>query len=439
MPRPGPRPYDCVRRAWHSDRHQPMRGSIIQEIFRVANEIHSPATKKNMEWQEKLPIVVLKAEEIMYSKANSEVEYMDLKTVWDRVNDAINTIIRVDESTETGEYLQPCIEAALNLGCIARRASRSQRHSNPRSYLNSTAQEQPNSANPRAPDNATQERSLPLQPGNRTRSPQLIPRYSTLTRPITMNSAGFRSNSSSPVTQDSNPTSTHEFPLSSENFPSTGLNQPLPIPASLSSNLARACPLYYGTPRQSREPQLCFQLQVPQKSEHDAVVGIPCVQSAVEPAAMPLLEYPFCCESGVNALRRTTQSEFKDKSELPHQIECDLHLRLGPSPAADTRIENEWPHQVEDVDSSSSREGSKSSDQSPRMGKEICFLPRNNPDDPSESCSSKWSNEGEGLNAEAITRKRKAPVGESPGDGNIGRQPNFPSHQFLARLKKPDF
>ncbi|THF96048.1 hypothetical protein TEA_023696 [Camellia sinensis var. sinensis] len=116
--RPGPRPYECVRRAWHSDRHQPIRGSLIKEIFRVVNEIHGSATKKNKEWQEKLPIVVLKAEEIMYSKANSEAEYMDLKTLWDRANDAINTIIRRDESTETGEFLQPCIEAALYLGCI---------------------------------------------------------------------------------------------------------------------------------------------------------------------------------------------------------------------------------------------------------------------------------------------------------------------------------
>lgn len=107
MPRPGPRPYECVRRAWHSERHQPIRGSLIKEIFRysfkvclfwvktnvfvkcfhfefllmiclvlffrVASEIHSPATRKNKEWQEKLPVVVLKAEEIMYSKANSEV------------------------------------------------------------------------------------------------------------------------------------------------------------------------------------------------------------------------------------------------------------------------------------------------------------------------------------------------------------------------------
>ncbi|XP_010451087.1 PREDICTED: uncharacterized protein LOC104733182 [Camelina sativa] len=107
MPRPGPRPYDCIRRAWHSDRHQPMRGLLIQEIFRIVCEIHSQSTKKNTEWQEKLPVVVLRAEEIMYSKANSEAEYMDLKTLLDRTNEAINTIIRLDETTETGEYLQP--------------------------------------------------------------------------------------------------------------------------------------------------------------------------------------------------------------------------------------------------------------------------------------------------------------------------------------------
>lgn len=42
-------------------------------LIRVASDAHSPTTKKNKEWLEKLPIVVLKAEEIMYSKANSEV------------------------------------------------------------------------------------------------------------------------------------------------------------------------------------------------------------------------------------------------------------------------------------------------------------------------------------------------------------------------------
>ncbi|CAH8373743.1 unnamed protein product [Eruca vesicaria subsp. sativa] len=135
MPRPGPRPYECVKRAWHSDRHQPIRGSIIRQIFRLAMETHSAATRKNKEWQEKLPVVVLKAEEIMYSKANSEEEYTDAETMWNRVSDAVDTIIRRDESTETGPLLPPCVEAALNLGCIAVRASRSQRHSNVRTYL----------------------------------------------------------------------------------------------------------------------------------------------------------------------------------------------------------------------------------------------------------------------------------------------------------------
>ncbi|XP_057525185.1 uncharacterized protein LOC130804674 isoform X2 [Amaranthus tricolor] len=136
MPRRGSRPYECVRRAWHCERHHPIRGSLIQDIFRIANEIHCPATKKKKEWQEKLPIVVLKAEEIMYSKANSEAEYMNVITLWDRTNDAINTIIRREEGSEdTGEFLQPCIEAALQLGCFPRRGSRSQRNNNPVCYL----------------------------------------------------------------------------------------------------------------------------------------------------------------------------------------------------------------------------------------------------------------------------------------------------------------
>lgn len=47
-------------------------------LIRVVNENHTPATNKNKEWLEKLPIVVFKAEEIMYSKANSEVFFFPL-------------------------------------------------------------------------------------------------------------------------------------------------------------------------------------------------------------------------------------------------------------------------------------------------------------------------------------------------------------------------
>lgn len=47
-------------------------------LIRVVHENHSTSTKKNREWQEKLPLVVLKSEEIMYSKANSEVKSIHL-------------------------------------------------------------------------------------------------------------------------------------------------------------------------------------------------------------------------------------------------------------------------------------------------------------------------------------------------------------------------
>lgn len=35
---------------------------------------------------------------------------MDLKTLPDRASDAINTIIRRDEASESGDLLPPCIE-----------------------------------------------------------------------------------------------------------------------------------------------------------------------------------------------------------------------------------------------------------------------------------------------------------------------------------------
>lgn len=35
---------------------------------------------------------------------------MDLETLPDRASDAINTIIRRDEASESGDFLPPCIE-----------------------------------------------------------------------------------------------------------------------------------------------------------------------------------------------------------------------------------------------------------------------------------------------------------------------------------------
>lgn len=40
---------------------------------------------------------------------------MDLSTLLARANDAIDTVIRRDKSTESGQYLQPCIEGKLKM------------------------------------------------------------------------------------------------------------------------------------------------------------------------------------------------------------------------------------------------------------------------------------------------------------------------------------
>ncbi|KAF8400624.1 hypothetical protein HHK36_013923 [Tetracentron sinense] len=436
MPRPGPRPYECVRRAWHSDRHQPIRGSLIQEVFRVVNEIHSSATRKNKEWQEKLPVVVFKAEEIMYSKANSEAEYGDLSTVRERVNDAINTIIRRDESTETGDLLQPCIEAALNLGCAVRRASRSQRHNNPKFYLSPNTQE-PTSMPPRIPDNATHKGSPqlpPLHSGNQTTSPRFMSHYSTLTRPTTMNFSHLGSGSCSPVIQD-NPMTSYELPFSSEGYPQSGNNQLVPMETPM-SNLGCVYPLYYGSCFQAEEPN--FSFQIPQNSNSNrVVVGTPFVQSIPEPAEMGFLQNLFPFDGSLNASNRLSQVELRDTSENPPETGCDLSLRLGPLSAPCISAESSWTREVEDVGSSSSREGSKFQDLSPGKDKGFSFFPRDNAEDPLESCSSKWSSAGEGLNMEATVRKRKAPVSNSAEDGRFCLQPNRPSGQFFGRMRKP--
>ncbi|XAR69380.1 hypothetical protein NMG60_11000930 [Bertholletia excelsa] len=315
MPRPGPRPYECVRRAWHSDRHHPMRGSLIQEIFRVANEIHSSATKKNKEWLEKLPVVVLKAEEIMYSKANSEAEYMDLKTLYDRANDAINTIIRRDESSETGELLQPCIEAALTLGCTPRKASRSQRNDSPICYLSASNLE-----------------SIASE------SPSSIPKQNDHT--------------------------TNRFPFLSGDFP----NMPcLPVEAHQSSNLCSVYPLYYATNQiqlQLASSQFGFSICPNSNSKKSQPVETKNLQALLS--------------SGLDVVKEVSRGDLRDNSENPLGNGCDLSLRLGLVSVPRTNTENSLPLESEDVGSNTSQEGSKSTDLNVLVDKDFSFFPKAN-------------------------------------------------------------
>ncbi|RVW54052.1 hypothetical protein CK203_080369 [Vitis vinifera] len=248
-------------------------------VVRVVNEIHSSATKKNKEWQEKLPIVVLKAEEIMYSKANSEAEYMDLKTLWDRANDAINTIIRRDESTETGEFLQPCIEASLNLGCPQRRASRSQRNNNPRCYLTPSTQE-PISISPSILENSPQ--------GNHTTISQVMSRYATFIKPSSM----------SVIQPGLEP---HSTAFHNNDCPTTKFLFPLRTVLHL---------------LQCEESQCGFGVQSHPKS------------NPMEPAGMGTIQNLF--SYAIDPTKKPSQTDFGHVTENSPKIDCDLSLRLGP-------------------------------------------------------------------------------------------------------------
>ncbi|GLU01304.1 hypothetical protein SLE2022_186160 [Rubroshorea leprosula] len=378
MPRPGPRPYVCERRAWHSDRHQPMRGSLIQEIFRVVHEIHSSAIKKNKEWQEKLPVVVLKAEEIMYSKANSEAEYMDPRTLWDRTNDAINTIIRRDESTETGEFLQPCIEAALNLGCTPRRTLRSQRYSTQRYYLNNSPQE--------AENNVQEVHTI---------NTQCIANYFDFVKRTPMNVTHLGSELQKSVARNTKSTN-YRFPFASENVTSFGNGHCLPIKQYSVSSLYSVYPLYYGTHFQLEEPRHGMGI-LPQSISSEV--------KALEPGEMGATQSLLSCD--VDISNKNTQIGGRDIPDNPHGSVCDLSLRLGPLSVPCLSAANSDSKEIEDA-SSTAQEKNKVTDLTPPIGKKVAFFPRRNGDDPLNSSLDKWSVQGEFKNVDAKMRKRKA-------------------------------
>nr|GMD41002.1 Histone acetyltransferase [Ipomoea batatas] len=306
MPRPGPRPYECVRRAWHSDRHQPMRGSLIQEIFRIVNESHSSATKKNKEWQEKLPIVVLKAEEIMYFKANSEAEYIDLKTLWDRVNDAIDTIIKRDESTETGELLQPCIEAALHLGCTPRRTSRSQRNNSTVCYLGSREPEAPSSSPISLRDK--------IHGKANGYSPFVPTDVRFMTTPNAMNPAAFHS-----FETDTSRVQNHISSSSDKRFPFLPGCVSQRLPTSPSSH--SVYPLYFGSEFHLADDSRCDNkslLGPHQLKDDDA-------RCIWKNASLQSLGDACHAPPRVNSLADPTRAPVNQTG-----TECDLSLRLGP-------------------------------------------------------------------------------------------------------------
>lgn len=331
MPRPGPRPYECVRRAWHSDRHQPMRGSLIQDIFRVVNEIHSSATRKNKEWQDNLPIVVLKAEEIMYSKANSEAEYMDLETLWDRANDAINTIIRLDESTETGVFLQPCIEAALNLGCTPVKTSRSQRNNTSTYYLNIRNTE-PNLCPSNNLHRTTQETPMTNAP--------FVSNYSQIMKPQSINLTPFSLKPQIQILPN------HQSIRNKFSFPSSPSDRAY---LCQSTNAPSVYPLYYGNGIEHKEMKISYG--APPEPYHELKGN----------GKMEFFHKPNFCSPANESDAAKGDLRYRSE-EHSRGYECDLSLRLGPS-------QQNQPPDVADFDNSKRLSETENLDVEARMRK----------------------------------------------------------------------
>lgn len=405
-----------------------MRGSIIQQILRVVHQSHSPPTKNNKEWQEKLPIVVFKAEEILYSKANSEDEYMNFDTLWDRVNDAINTIIRRDESTETGELLPPCVEAALNLGCIPVRASRSQRHSHPRTYLNLRPQE-PASLPPKIVDKTIDDqcpRFSPLHSGNQ---------FNFARSSKNANSTVPVPESSCQVIGNDNLAAPPSYPSLYENIPS-GHSKMMRVDANVPLKLGSVYPLYYGTRFQTEDTTLGSG--IPENVNSTTIfVGKPVGTSIPEPAEMGDLPHVFSCTRSDTASKPTTNPDFHELRRRPHVRECDLSLRLGLSGDPCMSLDRSSARETEDVGSISSQEGNKLRDLSSERNKEFCFFPEKTADNPHESCSSKWFSEHECRNLEASIRKPKAPFSDNLEDVQFCWQPGLSPNQFTGQIRGP--
>lgn len=391
-----------------------MRGLIIQQVFRLVHENHSAATKKNKEWQEKLPVVVLKAEEIMYSKANSEAEYSNIETLWDRVNDAVDTIIRKDESAETGELLPPCVEAALNLGCVPVRASRSQRHNNPRTYLR--PYQDCNSMSPRFLNDNVNERNPDLVPAQTSSS-------SMLKIPQNVDSSRLVWECNKRITPNPN----QHIASSFERLHSMGNKHGVEMDRSTPLNRGSVYPLYYGTSFKPEAHRMGFQEA--QRSD-SVIIGVPVFSSAAEPAAEGgCLQnlFPYCEDRNVG--KRTCEVATKDNKGKGPQVGFDLSLRLGmfsdSNPSREKGsgyVTDSLGHRV------SPYEGLP-------VEREFSFFPMESAHNLPWLHKSKQNEESENQDAELVSRKRKLPF-----SGDIGNDQIFWSqdstNNFVGQMRR---
>lgn len=365
-----------------------MRGSVIQRILRVAAEVHSSETRNNPEWQTKFPSVVMKAEQILYSKANSEDEYMNPDTLMERLNDAIDTIIRRDKSTETGQCIRPCIEAALVIGCVPVRESRSQQLKNPRRYLALKSEQPAQAAQPIA-EKTNNHRAPPRPP---------IHPNSQLTKSTKANLAGISSPFGIQMASNTSRVATHSGPDLQPNFTQTMASRTTEPDTCL--NFGSVHPLYYGgqSPNVESRIELLTQQDFTLRNIlFGKPVGWPPKQPVYATSTMNLLPG----DSADITSSYLGQAEPIDRPGKAAVEDCDLSLRLGGPLDLNGVTEKELAHVSEDGWSSSQQESGE------HLSKnlEFCFFPTSSASDPSES----GDNEVENESTSETSRKRRTP------------------------------
>lgn len=182
--------------------------------------------------------------------------------------------------------------AALNLGCVPVRASRSQRHSNPRSYLTPRGQDPPPTLSPNKCNTSRSLQSLPAQTSNQPNYPQ--PEVAP-----------------------------YSYPVLYENTQSK-YNQLRNVEANSVPSLGSVYPLYYGNHFPAEKSQV--GLGVPENPSYDSIlVGTPVGTSFAEGpgvgSSLSLLSHGKTSNS-INIV------EPRDSSG---KRACDLSLRLGLS------------------------------------------------------------------------------------------------------------
>lgn len=302
-----------------------------------------------------------------------------------------------------------CCLAALNLGCIPVRASRSQRHSNPRTYL--TPRPPESSLPPRMVDKSIDEQRPRSSPLHSTRQLSFARSTTNVNPALPVSESTYHA-----IGNNNHPTP-RNYAFLPENI-SPRANKMIKMDSSIPQKLGTVFPLYYGTQYQREDPQIKED-----KNSTTIFVGKPVgtsIPSSSEAGVFPnVVSFP----GPDTASKRIISPDYGERRKRQNAAECDLSLRLGPSTDLCTSTDRGSASETEDAGSSSQQVEFSDLSLQKNKNKEFCFFPeKSSSGDPYGSCSSKWFTDGECQN---IIRNPKPPIGASSEDVRFCWQPDF--------------